>query len=258
MFRFLCLLWNNRGELDLGGKDSFTAAEVQDLVNKQVDTLVQPKIDSIITSRLAQQARQFEGFEDLKKFKEDHTKQTEADQQKRLEEQGKYDEAMKTHNVKLGELSGVIETKDSIINGMQIGNALTSEIVVQGGYLEESLAMLRASAQLKDGVVVIKGKDANNLDKDLTVAEGVKAFLASKPHLVKANANAGGGGSGGGSAGNEANAGAGEQGGDLTALNNLLTKQIYANDTKGAQETTAKIKALAVEKGITISGGIIA
>ena len=241
-------------EIDLGGKDTFTAAEVQALVTKQVDTLVQPKIDSIVTSRLAQQARKYENYDELVLFKTEHENKTAADEQVRLEAAGKYEEALKANNAKLEELSGVIQSKDTAINSMKINNALTNEIVKQGGYLEESLAMLNASAQLKDGIVVIKGKDANGLDKDFAVTDGVKSFLEGRPHLVKTNVNAGGGDSGAG-VGSAGNGSAGE-GSDLTSLNALLTKQIYANDGKGIQDTKAKIRALATQQGITLGGTI--
>jgi len=241
-------------EIDLGGKDTFTAAEVQALVTKQVDTLVQPKIDSIVTSRLAQQARKYENYDELALFKTEHENKTAADEQVRLEAAGKYEEALKANNAKLEELSGVIQSKDTAINSMKINNALTNEIVKQGGYLEESLAMLNASAQLKDGIVVIKGKDANGLDKDFAVTDGVKSFLEGRPHLVKTNVNTGGGDSGAG-VGSAGNGSAGE-GSDLTSLNALLTKQIYANDGKGIQDTKAKIRALATQQGITLGGTI--
>lgn len=249
-------LRNNRGELDLGGKETFTAAEVTELVGKQLDSLVQPKIDSIVQSRIAQVERKFEGYEDLKKFKTEHETNTEAEKQKQLEAQGKYEESMKIHNAKVVELSGVITQKDQAINNMHIGSALTNEIVIQGGYLEEALAMLKSSAELKDGIVTIKGKDTNGLDQSFSVADGVKNFFAQRPHLVKAAANAGGGGSGAGGAGGDG--GGGNQGDDLSALNDLLAKQTYANDFKGATETRAKIKTLAAAKGITLSTGVIA
>ena len=252
------LLRNNRGELDLGGKETFTATEVQELITKQVDGLVQPKIDSIVTNRLAQERNKYTDYDELKKYKTEQDAKLQDDEKKNLEEAGKYEEALKTVNTRIGDLTGVITTKDNIISDMTIGNSLTGEIVKQGGYLEETLALLKASAQLKDGIVTIKGKDANNLDKDLTVEEGVKAFLTGRPHLVKANANQGGGGSG--SAGNENldGAGGGVGGEDLVSLNNLLTKQTYSNDFKGMADTKAKLTALMNKEGRTISAGIIA
>ncbi len=253
MFR---ILRNNRGEIDLGGKETFTAAEVQALVNKQVDSLVQPKIDSIVTSRLAQERNKYTDYDDLKKFKDDHEATTAAAEQKNLEAQGKYEEAMKVHNTKMGELNNIIGQKDQTITAMQIGNALTSQIVAQGGYLEESLALLKSSAEIKDGVVVIKGKDTNGLDQSFSVSDGVKSFLEKKPHLVKANVNAGGGNSGGGTV-NAGGGSAGNEGSDLTSLQNLLQKQTYANDFKGKADTIAKIKALATSTGMTLANGVV-
>lgn len=253
MRSWLKFISNNRGEIDLGGKETFTADEVKSLVEKQVDGLVQPKIDSIVQTRLAQQARQYEGYEDLKKFKEDHTKQQQIDDQKKLEDQGKYEESLKAINTKIDDLNKVVADKDNTIQSMTIGNALTNEIVNQGGYLEESLAMLKSSAKLTDGVVTISGKDANGLDQNFSVVDGVKAFFEKRPHLVKATVNNGGGNSG---AGGGQEGGGGNQGEDLTTLNDLLTKQIYANDVKGAAETKAKIKKYSAEKGITLANSV--
>lgn len=250
------ILRNNRGEIDLGDKTEFTAAEVQALITKQVDTLVQPKIDSIVTSRLAQERNKYTDYDDLKKYKTEQEAKLQADEQTNLEAKGKFEEAMALHNTKLGELSGVISQKDNTINSMMIDNALTGQIVAQGGYLEESLALLKSSAELKDGVVVIKGKDANGLDQSFSVADGIKSFLEKKPHLVKASANAGGGNSGGGAGGGAEQAGNEGQGNDLTSLQETLQKQTYANDFTGMKETRAKIKAEMVNQGKTISTGV--
>ncbi len=192
----------------------------------------------------------------MKKFKTDAEAKLKVDEQKNLEAQGKFDEAMKLHNTRLSELNNVIGQKDVTINNMQIGNALTSAIVAQGGYLEESLAMLKSFAEIKDGVVVIKGKDSNGLDQSYSVSDGVKSFLEKRPHLVKANANTGGGDSGN-NIGNTGSAGNEEQGSDLSSLHTLLQKQTYANDFKGIADTRAKIKALAHSSGMTISNGIV-
>ncbi len=248
------ILSNNRGEIDLGGKETFTAAEVKELVTKQLDALVQPKIDGIVQNRLSQERNKYGDYDDLKKFKADHETKAAADNQKQLEAQGKYEEAMKANNLKLEELNKIIVQKDGTISGMTIGNALTNQIVAQNGYLEESLAMLRSSAEIKDGVVVIKDKDTNGLDQSFSVADGVKSFLEKRPHLVKAQQQSGGGGSGAGDAG-AGGAGGGE---DLNSLNELFQKQTYANDYKGAKETRAKIQSFAAKHNINVAGGTIA
>jgi len=252
MRKLFQILKNNRGELDLGDKETFTADEVKTLVEKQIDGLIQPKIDGIVQTRLSQQARQFEGYEELKKFKTEHETQAANDEKKKLEDQGKYDEALKAVNIKVDDLNNVILTKDNTINAMMIGSALTTEIIAQGGYLEETLAMLKASAELKDGVVTIKSKDANGIDQSFSVTDGVKSFLEKRPHLIKANANAGGGDTGSGDAGQGGGGGAD----DLTTLNDLLVKQSMNNDFKGAQETRDKIKALMTKDGKTIAVGV--
>ncbi len=251
-------LFNNRGEIDLGDKTEFTADEVKDIVNKQVDSLIQPKIDSIVKDRLERERGKYSDYEDLQKFKIEHEKNAESDKQKNLEAQGKYDEAMQIHNQKVADLTNVLNSKDTQISNMQIGNALTNEIIAQGGYLEETLAMLRSSAELKDGVVTIKGKSADGIDQSYSVADGVKSFLEKKPHLVKAAGGEGGAGTGGAGGAGAGGGQAGNEGGDLTTLNNLLATQSLNNDFKGAADTRAKIKAIMVKDGKTISGGIIA
>lgn len=257
MRKLFKMLWNNRGELDLGGKETFTAAEVTSLVEKQitglVDAAIQPKIDNIVQSRLAQQQNKYVNYDELVKFKTDHETSTAAATQKQLEDQGRYEEALKGHNTKVEELNAVIVQKDGTITSMNIGNALTGEIVTQGGYLEETLAMLKSSAEIKEGIVTIKGKDANGLDQSFSVADGVKSFLEKRPHLVKTKVNDGGGDSGGGDNGD----GGADQGSeDLTTLNDMLAKQIYANDIKGAAETKAKIKTLMAKEGKTIANSV--
>ena len=115
--------------------------------------------------------------------------------------------------------------------------------------------MLRSSAELKDGVVTIKAKDADNIEQSFSVLDGVKSFLEKRPHLVKAENK---GGAGTGNAGNAGGGQAGNEGDDLTTLNNLLATQSLNNDFKGATETRTKIKALMVKDGKTISSGTIA
>lgn len=259
MNHLLRMLTNNRGEIDLKGKTEFTADDVQKLFTANleiaVDKAIQPKIDSIVQERLARNDKQYEGYEDLKKFKVDHEASTAEKDKKNLEEAGKYEEAQKISDQKITDLSAVITGKESTISSMTIGNALTTEIINQNGYLEETLAMLRSSAELKDGVVTIKGKDANNVDQSLSVLDGVKNFLEKRPHLIKATDK---GGAGTGNAGNAGGGQAGNEGGDLTTLNTLLQQQSLNNDFKGATETRTKIKALMVKEGKTISSGIIA
>ena len=260
MNHLIKMLSNNRGELNVGDKTQFTLDEVNELFTKElntaVDKAIHPKIDSIVQERLARNDKQYEGYEELKKFKADHETSVAADEKKNLEEKGRYEDAQKISDQKITDLSAVITNKETTISSMTIGNALTTEIVNQNGYLEETLAMLRSSAELKDGVVTIKGKDANNVDQSLSVLDGVKNFLEKRPHLIKAKAGggAGTGGAGGAGAGGQA----GNEGDDLTTLNNLLASQSLNNDIKGATETRTKIKALMVKDGKIISSGAIA
>lgn len=204
----------------------------------------QKAVDRIVATRLARQKEQFADYDNLRQFKDEHEKGLEAQKQKDLETSKKYDEAKAGYETKIKGLSEALVGKDRTIETMTIDFNLTNEISKQNGYLEESLALLRGTALLKEGKIYIKGKDSNGLDTELPVEEGVKRFLTSRPHLVKASVKGGGGtppsGNGGGRGDGNGSAGAE---GDLTSLNLELQGAMQRGDRK----KTAEIKNRIIE-----------
>lgn len=197
---------------------------------------------------LAQERRSIESkFGDVDAIKNklrEYEEKDSAIKQKELEETRKYDEAKKTYESKISEYQKLINEKDSMLQDRDINFALSNEISKQGGYLEESIALVKKDAILKDGAIRIKAKDSNNLDIELTLEDGIKRFLEKKPYLVKANFKPGSGSPGGSS--NIEHSTAMQK--DLMTLNNDFLMAKNAGDykkmkeIKGLMETQIKLE----------------
>ena len=207
----------------------------------------QEAVNAIVQDRLAREREKYKDYDDLAKFKTEHQKQLDAQAQKDLEAKKEYDKAKEGYEGKIKELSGVITTKEQNLLNMRIGYTLSGELSKQNAYAEEAAALLMPQVIAdKDGNLFIKGKDANNLDVNLTIEQGVKDFLTKRPHLVKAAARPGAGTPPDGGAG-----GAGAGGAD--DLNKLTQEYNVAQsrgDHKRAQELRVKIQQNLTAKGI--------
>lgn len=187
-------------------------------------------------------------YQDLKQFKTEYEKSKEAQTQKELEDQKKYDEAKKTYEKQISDLSTKLTDKDRAIQDRDINFALTNEISKQNGFTEETIAMIKGRASLDaNGSVIIKDKDANGLDVNLSVEAGVQKFLKERPHLVKAS-NKNGAGSGAGDGGQ--GAGAVGKGEDLASLNEQYAVAMRGTDLKLRSTLRAKIAAAMSAKGV--------
>lgn len=103
--------------------------------------------------------------------------------------------------------------------------------------------MLRSNVILDaNGNVKVKGKDANGIDVEMPLQDGVKRFLEQRPHLVKSTHKAGAGTG----ANNGAGAGGGQSGGgqgeDLNSLNIQLSEAGKRGDLKAISEIRNKIQ----------------
>ena len=184
-----------------------------------------------------------EELEELRKFKAEHEKEIEINKQKELEDRKQYDELKKQYEEKIVGLQKIITDKDGKITQITVSNALTGELVKQGAFIEESTALLQPQTVVSEnGEICIKGKDANGIDTQLSIEEGVKQFLAKRPHLVKAGSQGGSGTSGGNAGG-----GAG-QGDDLASLNLQMQEAMHSGDNKRVGELRAKISAQLAKK----------
>jgi len=229
----LLLLLNNRGEA--GAEDKGKGAEG---AGKQFS---EEQVNAIVQDRLAREKSKYSDYDELKKFRADHEKEKEALTQKELEQRKEYDKLKDSWLNKEREYQGIISKKDSEITDMKIGSVLMSEIVKQNAYAEETMALIKSQAVIKeDGKVFIKGRDKNGLEVLDSVEEGISKFLTQRPHLVRVTKKDGGGtppaggGAGGGNSGGE----------DLNSLNAEMLQAINKGDHKRAKELKTKISAL--------------
>jgi hypothetical protein len=200
--------------------------------------LSQSDVDRIVQERLARERSKFADYEELRKFRDEHAKQADEAQKAELAKQKKYEEAEALYKKQLGEREQLLSAKDQQIQDMQISSTLAQEISKQNGFVEESIALLRQNAVLtKDGVVVLKVRDANGIEKEVAVEEGLKQFYSARPHLLRAKSTT----SGSGSTASGSNAGAGSD--DLGSLNTQLIQAMTRGDRKTAEDIKKKIQA---------------
>ena len=223
------MLLNERGAVGADGKEIIEKAPVK--------TFTQEELDHVVQDRLGREKAKYADYDEIKKKVSEFEKSQDEKQLKILEEQKKYDEALKVRDVKMTELQGLVSKKDSEIQDMRIGTSLAGAINSQNGYVEETMALLKSQAIIdKENNVRIKGRDSNGLEVMLSVEEGVKNFLTQRPHLVKATQRNGGGtppGQGGG-----ANTGAD----DLVTLTEELSQAQLRGDGKKMKEIADKLR----------------
>jgi len=222
--------------------------EIVEGVKGDEKLLTQAQVDAIVQDRLARERGKYSDYDQLKQFKTEHEKNLEAATQKELEAKKEYEKLKEGFTKKEQELSGVISKKEAEITDMRVGSALMGEIVKQNAYAEETMALLKSQAVFdKDGVVKIKGRDANGIEVMHSVEEGVKGFLAQRPHLVRVQQKNGGGTGAGGSG-----AGAGSGGEDLNSLNEQLLQAQQRGDNKAIKELSVKVRANLAHAGIRL------
>lgn len=211
---------------------------------------LQPEVDKIVQTRLAREREKFADYDDLRKFKAEFEKSQEAGKQKELEAQKNYEEAKKQLEAKIGEFSGKLSAKDQEIQNLRIEHALTNEVSKNGGFLEESIALLKGQIKIdQGGNMSISSKDANGIDISMSLVDGVKKFYQERPHLVRSSHKQGAGtGSGDGSgAGSGSSSGSG-QADTLESLNAQLIEARKGNDQKKINEIKTKLSAALTKK----------
>lgn len=208
----------------------------------------QKEIDRVIAVRLSREREKFSDYDNVKQKLSQYEQADSEKQQKSLEEAKKYEEAKQTYEMKLKKAQEELSVRDRNIQDLQITHALTNEVFKQNGFVEESLALLKNTAIIKEGKVLVKVRDENGLDDELPVEEGVKRFLTSRPHLVKAQARSGAGTPPAG--GN--NNGGGSVGSDLATLNSELINAMNAGDAKKVSDIKNRIRGQLKNRGVTV------
>lgn len=202
-------------------------------------TFTQEEVDRIIGDRLSRTKSQFSDYDELKKFKEEHAKEQDSLKQAELVRQKKYEEAEGSYKKTIAEREAALAAKDARILDMTVTQAISSEATRQNGFIDETIALVKGMTVVtQDGRVVMKGKDTNGIDKEMSVEEGLKSFYANRPHLVKASGQGGSGTAPAGGAGN------GNGGADLNTLNNQYYQAMQSGNRKLAAEIQAKMVPL--------------
>jgi hypothetical protein len=206
-------------------------------------TFTQIDLDRIVQDRLARERGKFGDYDELKKFKEEHQKEQDKTQQQELIKQKKFEEAEKKYQEQLTGLQGIVSEKDRKIQDITISNSLIGEVTRQNGMVEEAVALLKSNVMLTpEGFIKVKSTDVNGIAIELTLEEGVKKFLSTRPYLVKANTSKGNGNTDSSKGGGDS--GASDQGEDLTTLNDKYWQALQSGNRKLAEETKKKMVPL--------------
>lgn len=241
MVSILRIRLNNRGEAGEPAPAAPPAGKIDFTPDQQKE------IDSIVKTRLMREREKYADYDTLKqKVSQFETQMTEQ-QQRDLEEAKKYDEAKKTYETKLQETQKILSQKDQMIQDMNIKHTLTSEVSKQNGYLDETIALLRNNAVIdSDGVVRLNMRDSNGIETQLSVEDGVKQFLESRPYLVKANHRQGSGAT----PGTPPSGGMMNQSDDLNTLNAQMMDAMGRGDLRKAGELKMKIRQGLASRGV--------
>jgi hypothetical protein len=207
----------------------------------------QKVVDHVVETRLARERSKFADYEELSKFKQEQLQKQDKHQQEELEKSKKYEEAKKLYESQINQTKELVSKKDQEIQDLRINHALINEINKQNGYSEETLALVKQSAVLDStGNIAMKGKDANGIDVQLPISEGVKRFLEARPYLIKSTHKAGAGSSGATPTPQMA------ENASLSDLTTQYSEALTRRDYAKVKELTTKMKSQLQTKGVTL------
>jgi hypothetical protein len=233
---FLIIGLDNRGEVE-------TKTETPEI---KFTPEQQKVIDHAIETRLQREKQKYSDYDELKKFQQEQLQKQDKHQQEELEKAKKYEEAKKMYESQINQHKELVSKKDLELVDLRISHALINEINKQNGYAEETLALIKQQAVLDaNGSVTIKGKDANGIETQLPVSEGIKRFLEARPYLIKSSHKAGAGSSGGTPTPIPAETL------NLNELNAQYADALTRRDYKRVKELTEKIRGQLQAKGVT-------
>lgn len=220
------------------GEDKEPQNNVKDSQEKFIP---QADVDRIVQDRLARERAKYSDYEDLSKKVKEYEQHREQLSQQELEKKQEYDKLKDAWSKKENEYQSVINKTKSEIQEERVNNRLTNEILKVNAYPEAAQLLRSLTKYNDDGSVTIRGKDANGIDADLPIEQGVAQFLRERPYLVK--------GSGQGGAGTSS--GTGQSGQVQQNLSQLLQDAMAVGDRKQVQEIKAKIRAKHASSGIS-------
>ena len=202
----------------------------------------QADVDRIVQERLNRDRAKFADYEDLRKKASEYEAQQEKLQQMDLEKKQEYDKLKEGWAQKENEYKSMLEKTRSEVQTERVNNALNQAILQKNAYPEASQLLRGMTKYNDDGTITIRGKDANGMDTDLPIEQGVEQFLKDRPYLVKGST---GSGAGTATAGN-----AGSSGTDAN-LAEQLQNAMAVGDRKAVQELKTKIRMKHSSAGIS-------
>ena len=223
------------GKLEAAGKDG---------------KFTQEDIDRVVQDRLGREKTKYTDYDDLKKFKDDHAVNEDAQKQKDLEAKNNYEELKKGWLEKENNFNKALAEKDGAFKSLKIDNALGAEVAAQNAYPEAKEVLKTLVTLSDDGTPQMKGKDQVGNEVAITLTEGVKKFLEDRPHLVKASPGSGGGTPPAGGGGGAGGAGAGSAD-ELSDLNTQYMQAVNQRNAKLAGELKVKIQGYFTQKNIS-------
>lgn len=189
--RFLFSPETEGGNADAGGNSGEGADGKPNPKPAGEKTFTQAEVDELIKSRLDRAKAKFSDYDTVKSRLTELEREAQTRQQQDLEAKGKYEEALqhteKRYKTELEKLAADREQWQQRYEGLAIDNAVLVEAQKHNALdPQDVLALVRSHVKLgADGVP--------SFDDGKSIADGVKAFLDAKPHLVKASSRGGSG-----------------------------------------------------------------
>jgi len=197
----------------------------------------QDKVNDVAAFERKKAAEKFSDYEDLKKRAVEWDKEKAERENKDLEAQKNYEKLKEGWQKKEEEYKGILSQKDQENRNIKIMYELNQEIMKQNAHPDAAKLVRELTAVDDKGNITIKGKNAQGVESDLSIADGIKGFLKDRPYLVKA-----GGQGGAGTAGAGGGAGASGASGTQPDLADQLMAARRAGDYKKVLELKNQIR----------------
>ena len=232
---------NNRGEAGVTPPVAPPATPEPKAGEGENKAFSQADVDRIVQERLNRDRAKFADYDTLRQKAADYEKQQEQLKQMDLEKKQEYDKLKEGWSQKENEYKTMLEKTRGEVQAERINNTLNQAILQKNAYPEAAQLLRSMTKYNEDGTVTVRGKDANGMDTDLPVEQGVEQFLKDRPYLVR------GSGSGG--------AGTASAGGTSAQANQNLAQELQnamaVGDRKAVQEIKNKIRAKHSGAGLT-------
>jgi hypothetical protein len=201
----------------------------------------QADVDRIVQDRLNRDRAKYADYEDLRNKVTEYEKHKEQLTQQELEAKKEYDKLKEGWAQRENEYKTKLNEVTLQVQSERVNNTLNQEILKKNAYPEAAQLLKSMTKYNEDGTITIRGKDANGMDTDLSIEQGVEQFLKDRPYLVRGSGQSGGGTGG--------NVGQG-QGAGPEDLSKALQDAMRGGDRKSINDIKARIRAKHAGGGI--------